>query len=78
MIKNASKRAVNNGKRKKAGASHVLFSLPIVPRGLSFFPLPSFPSTQGGLGGRGGGGERKDPKNENAGSGVASKILGRD
>ena len=54
--KNVSKCAVNNGKRKKAEASLVLFSLPIVPRGLSFFPLPSFPSTQGGLGGRGGDG----------------------
>ena len=38
-----------------------LFSLPIVHRALSFSALPSFPSTQGGLGGRGGGQGKKTP-----------------
>ena len=38
-----------------------LFSLPIVPRALSFSTLTSFPSTQGGLGGRGGGQGKKRP-----------------
>ena len=37
---------VENSKRTAAG----LFPLPIVPRALSFFPLPSLPTTQRGLG----------------------------
>ena len=39
-----SKRALDCGKRGKAGASLLLFSLPFVPRAL--FPLPSLPTTQ--------------------------------
>ena len=46
MIVN-SKRALDYGRRGKAGVSLLLFSLPIVPA--RFFPLPSLPVTQGSL-----------------------------
>ena len=63
---------------EEKGGSLSCFLFPSHRSPLSFSPLPSFPSTQRGLGGRGSGGGRKDPKNENAGSGVGSKIFRRD
>lgn len=59
MIKNNNnKRAVSDGKREKEGASLPLFSLPIVPCALSFFPLPNPSTTKRGLFG----GEREGRK----------------
>ena len=46
IIEKNSKRAGDDGKRKKAGASLPFFPLPIVPRALSFYPLPSLPTTR--------------------------------
>ena len=37
---------MHDGKGGKAGVSHPLFSLPIVPSAFSFSPLPSLPTTQ--------------------------------
>lgn len=44
----SSKRAMNDGRReRRKRAFSSLFPLPIAPRALSFFPLPSLPTTQG-------------------------------
>lgn len=63
---------------EEKGGSLSCFLFPSHRSPLSFSPLPSFPSTQGGLGGRGGVGEEKTLKMKNAGSGVGSKIFRRD
>ena len=47
-IKN-SKRAVEDGKREKAASLLLLFPLPILPRALSFSPLPSLLTTPKGF-----------------------------
>ena len=45
IIDKNSERVVDDGKRERRQIP-LISPLPIVPRALSFFPLPSFPTTQ--------------------------------